>query len=96
MSLNGYKMIIRGPRDLGLLVRDIRRKGGFTQAELASHVGVSRKWVIDLENGKRTADLSLVLQTLNAIGIDLDAKVRKARSPDADINAIVETSKRRR
>jgi HTH-type transcriptional regulator / antitoxin HipB len=92
-------MIVNSPKDLGLLVRDTRTKRGSTQAEVAARVGVSRKWIIDLEAGKRTADLSLVLRTLRALGLELDAKDRSHRlagRTDVDINSIVDRSRSRR
>lgn len=90
-------MIIRNPKDLGYLIKESRQKRGLTQAQLASHVGASRKWVIDLEAGKRTSDLSLVLRTLNAVGLDLEAMERTKRIRDRfDINAIVDAAKRGR
>lgn len=69
-------MIIRNAKELGLLVRDRRAQRSLTQAELAKAVGASRKWVVDLEGGKRTLDLSLVLRALNALGMELDARDR--------------------
>jgi len=90
-------MVIRNSRELGHLVRDNRQRRGLTQAQLAAHVGASRKWIIDLEGGKRAADLSLVLRTLNALGLDLDAKERTSRKLEGfDINSIVDAAKRRR
>lgn len=90
-------MIIRNSRELGHLVKRSRQKRGLTQALLAAHVGASRKWIIDLEAGKRTSDLSLVLQTLNALGLELDARERAKRPPGLhDLDAIVDASKRSR
>ena len=89
-------MIIRNSRDLGALIRDNRRKRGLTQDQLASRVGVSRKWIVDVESGKRTRDLRLILRTLNVIGIQLDAVDRsKSNSPGApDINAVIAATRR--
>lgn len=99
MSPTGYIVIVRTPRDLGHLVRQVRTLRRMTQASLASNVGASRKWIIDLEAGKPTADLSLVLRTLNALGLDLDARVRQPASgspANADIDDIVATARRRK
>ena len=96
--LHAALMNCRTPRDLGHLVRHVRTLRRMTQVSLASLVGASRKWVIDLEAGKATADLSLVLRTLNALGIELDARVRQgAASPaSADIDDIVASARRRK
>lgn len=77
-------MIVKSPAELGHLVRDSRTRNGITQANLAAQVGASRKWIIDLESGKRTADLSLVLRTLNVLGIELNAGPRTKRGTSDD------------
>ena len=92
------RMIVKNPKELGHLVRDYRSRKKLSQANLAADVGVSRKWIIDLEAGKRTTDLSLVLRTLNVLGIELDARNRSGRQikhEAYDIDAIIEESRRR-
>jgi transcriptional regulator with XRE-family HTH domain len=44
-----------------------------TQADLASAAQVSRRWLSNMEAGKGTAEIGLVLQTLHALGLTLDA-----------------------
>jgi HTH-type transcriptional regulator/antitoxin HipB len=90
-------MIIRTSRDLGLLIRDTRLKHGLTQDQLATRVGVSRKWLVDVESGKKASDLKLILRTLNVIGIQLDAVDRaKGNAPNAlDINAVIDATRKR-
>jgi HTH-type transcriptional regulator/antitoxin HipB len=79
-------MRLRTPTDIGLLIRETRRARGLDQAELARRVGVSRQWIIGIEKGKGRADLSLVLRTVEALGIALrsdepsSAKTRKPSS----------------
>lgn len=34
-------------------------------------VGVSRKWIIDVEKGKPRAEIGLILRTLDALGLRL-------------------------
>lgn len=92
-------VIVRTPKELGHLVRDYRARRALTQAHLAALVGASRKWIIDLEAGKRTADLGLVLSTLNALGVDIDLKDRSkraVRTHTIDIDAIVRSARRPR
>lgn len=72
-------MLLRTALDLGRYVREQRTRRAWTQAELAERTGVSRKWLIDLESGKRAADLSLVLRTLNALDVELHARTRDER-----------------
>jgi len=65
-------MIIRTPADLGAAIRAGRRALGLDQAGLAARVGVQRQWVIKIESGKSTAEVGLVLRTLNALGLKVD------------------------
>jgi HTH-type transcriptional regulator/antitoxin HipB len=88
-------MLVHTLRELSHLVRDRRRRFQMTQADLASAVGVSRKWIIDLEAGKSTADLSLVLRTLRALGVELDARDRvrpSSEKGEIDLDAIIGSS----
>ena len=60
-----------------------------SQEELARAVGVSRRWVSSFEQGKATAEVGLVLRTLDALGIVLEARlqreVRSFSSVDLDV-----------
>jgi y4mF family transcriptional regulator len=67
-------MWIRTVDDVAELVRDRRKQLGLTQVELARMAGVSRQWLVDLERGKPTAEVALVLRTLAAAGVQLDAR----------------------
>lgn len=81
-------MRITDARDLGLYVRDRRRDLGMTQAELAEAAGVSRRWLLDLETGKETAHVGLVLRTLDALGLTLDVHP-DVRPGDIDLDALL-------
>lgn len=65
-------MIIRTPADLGAAIRAGRRALGLGQADLAARVGVRRQWVLKIEAGKSTAELGLVLRTLNVLGLKVE------------------------
>jgi HTH-type transcriptional regulator/antitoxin HipB len=62
-------MVIRTPADLAAAIRAGRRALGLDQAGLAARVGVQRQWVVKIESGKSTAEVGLVLCTLNALGL---------------------------
>jgi HTH-type transcriptional regulator/antitoxin HipB len=64
-------MRISTPRDIGAAIRERRRLLGLDQAELASRVGVSRQWLIQVENGKAGATIGLLLRLMNALDINL-------------------------
>ena len=95
----GAVMQIRTPLDLGLAIRDRRRKLKLSQTELARKVGVGRQWVVAMERGKPRAELSLVLRTLSALNLPLtiDPGDRLFPSSDdispLDIDAIVKAAR---
>ncbi|MCU0672402.1 MAG: helix-turn-helix domain-containing protein [Myxococcota bacterium] len=64
-------MLARTPEDLGSLVREHRLARAMTQAQLAQAIGTSRQWVVDLERGKPTLALGLVLRAVTAVGLSL-------------------------
>jgi HTH-type transcriptional regulator / antitoxin HipB len=83
-------MMLRTPIDLGFAIRDRRRRLKLGQEELATRVGVSRKWIIDVEKGKPRAEVGLVLRTLDALGlglslIDEDLPVDASAPPDVPV-----------
>jgi len=65
-------MQIRTPRELGAFVRDARKRREMTQAQLADRVRVSRTWIIDLEAGKRSLEIGLVMSVLEILGIVIE------------------------
>ena len=92
-------MRIRTPLDLGLVIRERRRKLGLSQTELARKVGVGRQWVVAIERGKSRAELGLVLRTISALGLSItsEADDRPPRSTDnlaaIDIDAVVSNAR---
>jgi HTH-type transcriptional regulator/antitoxin HipB len=86
-------MRARTPRDIGLIMRERRRVLAWGQQELASRVGVSRQWVVDVEQGKPGTEIGLVLRALSALEIDvlLESPESSAKKPRAvsEIDAAV-------
>jgi y4mF family transcriptional regulator len=100
-------MRIRTPADLGALIRDRRTKLRLDQKSLADKVGVSRQWIVEVEKGKPRAEIGLLLRTIGALGIALDAgkeEPGKPRDTDAshsvdayiNIDSIVDSARRKR
>jgi HTH-type transcriptional regulator/antitoxin HipB len=90
-------MLIRTSADLAAVIRDRRKQLKLDQAALASRIGVSRQWVIQIERGRPRAELGLVLRTLDALDIQLDATERephRRRSGTIDIDDIVAKAKK--
>jgi len=100
-------MRIRTPADLGALIRDHRTRLGLDQKSLAEKVGVSRQWIVDVEKGKTRAEIGLLLRTVRALGIALDAEKEGSGKPKdtslshhadepIDIDSIVDSARRKR
>lgn len=64
---------VRTSRELGALIHERRTQLRWSQAALAKRAGVSRLWIIQLEKGKRTAQIGLALRALKALRIVLCA-----------------------
>ena len=69
---------IRTTEDLGRLLREERRRQGYTQAELAEAAGVGVTYVINLEHGKQTAEIGKALHLVELLSLDLVAERRGA------------------
>lgn len=93
-------MTVRSIRDLAAAVRGRRIDLGMSQADLAAHAGVSRKWIYEFEAGKSTAELGLLLRVLDALGLALElAPDDDARASGggeaADLDALLDEHRRR-
>lgn len=95
-------MLIRTPIDLGSAIRDRRRRLHLDQDGLAQQIGVSRKWIIDIEKGKSRAEIGLVLRTLDALGLRLSLNSGEMTSredsatpavPVADIDKVLDRAR---
>ena len=62
-------MLARNATDIGLIMRERRRKLGLDQGELARRIKVSRQWIVEIEKGKPRAEIGLVLRALDALEI---------------------------
>lgn len=92
-------MRARTPRDLGLIIKDRRRRLGMHQAALARAVGVSRQWIVEVEKGKPRAEVGLVLRTLSALGARLEVLDELAPSgsdTSADIDTLIDRARGKR
>ena len=71
-------------RDLGLYLRDERRRAGLSQSSVAERSGVSRRWLVDFENGKATAEFGLILKVVRALGLIVEVNTAPPRQVDLD------------
>lgn len=94
-------MHIRTPSDVGALIRDRRTKLDLDQKTLAKMIGVSRQWIVAVEQGKPRAEIGLVLRALAALGVTLDTDVTTKAKPKSgplpvDIDSIVAAARGKR
>ena len=95
-------MRLRTPQDIGLTIRDHRRHRRMSQQALAGRIGVSRQWVVEVEQGKARAEVGLVLRALLALGAELSVNLPGLPSPapdtvplpEIDLDAIIERARR--
>lgn len=64
------------PPELGSAIRARRRQLGVTQDDLGASIGVSRRVIGQLERGKKTAHVGIVLRAANAVGLDVGIEPR--------------------
>ena len=62
---------------LQMLLRQIRRDAGLSQAELAQRLGLPQSFVSKYELGERRLDLLEIRQICKAVGLSLEEFVRK-------------------
>lgn len=54
---------------LGRLIQNRREAVGLTQAELAGYANVGRRFLLEVEAGKPTAQIGKVMSVLTALGL---------------------------
>jgi HTH-type transcriptional regulator/antitoxin HipB len=64
---------VRTVRSLGLRAQQLRIELDLSQGQLALDARVSRKWLIEFEQGKPTVEVSKVLNVFQALGYELEA-----------------------
>lgn len=75
---------IQSVADLGLVVRAVRKHGAVRIDDFAANTGVSKTFVSDVERGKSTVQLGLVLQLLAELGIPLTLDIPQAAQAKLD------------
>lgn len=62
---------INNPKELGQHVLEERKRLRLTQKEIAEFSDIGRKFIIELEKGKTTAQIGKVFELLNSLGLEL-------------------------
>jgi y4mF family transcriptional regulator len=76
-QLTSKALRVTTPEALGAIVRAVRREAGIDQATAAGLAGVGIRFLGDVERGKPTLRLGLVLQVLDSLGLELTVTRRK-------------------
>ena len=67
-------MNITDTKKLGAYIKNVRKEQHLTQADLAIAANVGIRFLVDLENGKETAQIGKVINVCRALGITIDVK----------------------
>ncbi len=67
-------MKIKTAQDIAILIKTERKKQNLTQTELAGLCNVGLRFIVDVEAGKETCQISKVLKVLDVLGINLEIK----------------------
>ena len=95
-------MRIRTATDLGAFIRERRTRLGMDQTALAKKAGTSRKWLVEVEQGKPGAEIGLILRTLKSLEISiilaadtLVATPTPGKETAPDIDSVLDSLKKR-
>lgn len=58
--------------DLGTFIKDLRKKAGLTQLELADLAGIGKTTVFDIEKNKETVRFNNLLAVLRVLNIQVE------------------------
>ncbi|WP_428254138.1 helix-turn-helix transcriptional regulator [Geoalkalibacter sp.] len=71
---------ISGPAQLGILLRQARKKQGISQEDLSALAGIGPRLISEIERGKATAEIGKVLQLLASLGLEVIVQPRTTRN----------------
>jgi HTH-type transcriptional regulator / antitoxin HipB len=72
MALQGK---VTNPEDLGRMLQQGRLLSGLTQRQLAAQLGLSQRYVWELESGKPSLVMTRLFDVMRATGVRLTAEV---------------------
>jgi len=70
---------IADPKQLGELIRQVRKEQGITQEDLSALAGVGPRLIGEIERGKPTAEVGKVFQVLASLGLVLSIQPRTTK-----------------
>ena len=72
------------PSTLGARIRTRRQQLGWTQEQLSDRVGISKGFLSDLENGKRSVRAENLLDLSRALGVSIDQLMTGSKDEGAE------------
>jgi transcriptional regulator with XRE-family HTH domain len=75
---------VQTARDVVLLMRDTRLRRRMTQGGLAAVMGVTRQAVANMEAGRTTPSIAVVLAALHALDLSMDVRSTEGHAARAD------------
>lgn len=85
-ELDAY--VVATVADFATIMRDLRMRKGWTQTDLATQVGKTRRWVSSVERGKTDLSLSSALAVMRVLGYGASFQ-KHIRSGEIDLIAMV-------
>jgi y4mF family transcriptional regulator len=67
---------VANPKDIGQLIRHRRKGAGLTLKDAAGMAGVGVRFLSELERGKTTLQIGLVIEVLQLFGLELHVQPR--------------------
>ena len=71
-----YQLTARSPEALGQALARLRAKRGVTQDELAESLGISRRYIYELEAGKPNLYATRIFELLRELGAHIEIHAR--------------------
>lgn len=70
---------IVGPKQLGSLLRQVRKAQGISQEDLSALAGIGPRLIGEIERGKPTAEIGKVLNLVASLGLEVIVRPRTTR-----------------
>ena len=91
-------MWARNTAEIGKIIRAARLRRKLSQAELAHLLGTTQAWISEVEKGKDTAQIGLVLRVLTQLNVRLRADeplqdmkpAKRPKEKHVDLDRIIE------
>ena len=69
-------MKINNPSDFGRVIKERRKKLGYTQKYISEFTGLSVSFISDLENGKSTIEIGKAFELAKVMGLNIELRER--------------------